>query len=60
METFPLMGTHLNVVCKRAGKEAQEGGEYWKAHRGKYVEGIEMGVDEVLGHAVDISVVWKG
>ena len=60
MEAFSLMGAHLNVVRKRAGEEAQEGGEDWKAHRGRYVEGIEMGVDEVLGHAVGRLIVWKG
>ena len=52
VEAFSLMGAHLNVVRKRAGKEAQEGGEYWEAHRGRYVEGL--GVDELLGHAVGI------
>ena len=59
MEAFSLMSAHLNVVRKRAGKEAHEGGEYWEAHRGRHVEGTEMGVDEVLGHAVRISIVWK-
>ena len=34
VEAFSLMGAHLNVVRKRAGKEAQEGGENWEAHRG--------------------------
>ena len=60
VEAFSLMGAHLDVVRKRAGEEAQEGGEYWEAHRGRCVEGIEMGVNEVLGHAKGISMVWKG
>ena len=60
VEAFSLVSAHLNVMRKRGGKEAQEGGEYWEAHRGRYVEGIEMGADEALGHAVGITIVWKG
>ena len=57
MEAFPLMGAHLDVVRKRGGEEAQEGGEYSEAHHERYVVGIEIGVDEVLGHTVGISIV---
>ena len=60
MEAFSLMGAHLDVVRKRGGKEAQEGGGCWEAHRGRYVEDIEIGVDEVSGHVVGMSIVWKG
>lgn len=60
MEAFSLMGAHLNVVRERSGEEAQEGGEYWEVHRGRYAEGIEMRVDEVLGHSVSISGALKG
>ena len=35
VEAFSLMGAQLNVVRKRSGEEAQEGGEYWKLHRGR-------------------------
>ena len=60
VEAFSLMGAHLNVVRKRSGEEAQKGGEYWEVHRGRYGEGIEMRVDEVLGHSGNISIVSKG
>ena len=60
VEAFSLMGAHLNVVRERAGEEAQEGGQNWEAHCGRYVESIEMGVDEISGHAVGSSIVWKG
>ena len=59
MEAFSLMSAHLNVVRKRAGKEAQEGGDYCDSHRGRYVEGIGIDVDEVSGHAVGNSIVWE-